>query len=64
MIAGNVEPNDILIQDNSGIHTAPICVQAMTNHNISVIQLPAYSPDMSIIGELYAYMLNMLNNFC
>jgi len=38
------------IQDNSSVHTAEICFQAMNNNNnISVLALPAYIPDLSII---------------
>ncbi len=38
------------IQDNSRVHTAEICFQAMNNNNnISVLALPAYIPDLSII---------------
>jgi len=52
-IAQNVNPGEIFIQDNSSIHTAPICVQAMNEQNVSVIQLPSYSPDLSIIELMW-----------
>jgi len=52
-IAETVNPGEIFIQDNSSIHTAPICVEAMRQHNISVIQLPPYSPDISIIELMW-----------
>jgi len=52
-IARNVNQGDIFIQDNSSVHTAEICMQAMNNNNISVLALPAYSPDLSIIELMW-----------
>ncbi len=47
------------IQDDSSVHTAEMCLQSMNNNNnISVLALPAYIPDLSII-ELMSHDLEL-----
>ncbi len=38
-----------VVQDNSPTHTAKQSIDVMTSNDISIIKLPAYSPDINVI---------------
>jgi transposase len=49
-----------VIQDNSPIHTSYQSRDAAASLNISLIKLPAYSPDINVIELLWADLKNYM----
>ncbi len=49
-----------VVQDNSPTHTAKQSIDVMTSNDISIIKLPAYSPDINVIECLWHALKNYI----
>jgi transposase len=52
--------DDILLLDNSSVHTSKLVVKTLDECKIKVLWLPRYSPDYNPIELLWAYVKTIL----
>lgn len=59
-IAPTFLPDDILLLDNSSVHTSKLVIQTLKECGIKYLFLPPYSPDLNPIELLWAYVKSVL----
>ena len=52
--------DDILLLDNSSVHTSQLVKDTLKEHDINYMYLPRYSPDFNPIELLWAFMKSYL----
>jgi transposase len=52
----------IFQEDNAPVHTAKIARAVLTKNNITLLPWPAYSPDLNLIENLWAYVEEKIRN--
>ena len=50
----NLEPGDYVIMDNASFHKGEDIIEIAEKHQINIIYLPAYSPDLNPIEKFWA----------
>ena len=53
-------PDDILLLDNSSVHTSKLVIQTLNEYGIKYLFLPPYSPDLNPIELLWSWMKSHL----
>lgn len=60
VLVPTLQPNDIVVMDNLASHKKPAVGQAIENAGASVRFLPAYSPDLNPIEQVFAKLKSLL----
>ena len=60
VLAPTLRPNDIVILDNLGSHKAPAIRRAIQAAGAKLFFLPAYSPDLNPIEQVFAKLKHLL----
>ena len=60
VLAPTLRPNDIVIMDNLGSHKAPAIRSAIRAAGAKLFFLPAYSPDLNPIEQVFAKLKHLL----
>lgn len=58
-----IPENRVIVMDNSSFHRKNKLNEIAENHNIELIFLPPYSPELNPIEKFRANMKNFLRNF-
>jgi len=53
-------PDDVLLLDNSSVHTSKLVLDTLKECDIKYLFLPPYSPDLNPIELFWAYMKSVL----
>ena len=55
-----LSPEDVLLLDNSSVHTSKLVLDTLNEHGIKYLFLPPYSPDLNPIELLWSLMKSIL----
>jgi transposase len=59
-LAPNLKKNDVVVLDNSSVHTSALVKETFKKFNINYLFLPRYSPDFNPIELLWSKMKSIL----
>jgi transposase len=54
LLCPQLKPGDYVIMDNASFHKSDEIQDAARRHNVNIIYLPAYSPDLNSIEHVWA----------
>jgi transposase len=62
VLAKEVRPGDLVILDNLSSHKTPAAVAALRRHEIDVLYLPPYSPDLNPIENAFSKLKRLVRS--
>jgi transposase len=59
-LAPTLGVGDVLVLDNSSVHTSKLVREVLGEHKITALFLPVYSPDFNPVELMWAYVKSIL----